>query len=356
MINTASAPASGTEKKGDVLKKITEQYALKDDKRDPVKKLGKDDFFKIMVTQLKNQDPTKPYDNEQMAAQMAQFTSLEQMFNMNGNLEKLAENQKPLYQLGATGLIGKFVTTDTSRVSHVEGKFTSFSFELPADANNVRVNILNEKGETIREITQASLKKGPQSIDWDGKQSNGMNATSGSYMMQVRAEATTGKPMNVVTTSRQQVVGVGFEGKDTALLVGNPKSPQKVLLRAVSRIESDFEAPAVKPQTVAAVQAIAAGEQGGQEANGQQTDGQQTQANTAPSADEQPVPGKDPGQTSKFMPFDLNTMKGLFGTGRDNPADAEKNALAPVNSDDLTAANPAAAALAASMQGKAPAL
>jgi hypothetical protein len=56
------------------------------------------------------------------------------------------------------------------------------------------------------------------------------------------------------------------------------------------------------------------------------------------------------------MPFDLNTMKGLFGTGRDNPADAEKNALAPVNSDDLTAANPAAAALAASMQGKAPAL
>ncbi len=339
MINTSVSPETGGEKKGEVLKKISEQYASTQDKRDPVKKLGKDDFFKIMVTQLKNQDPTKPYDNEQMAAQMAQFTSLEQMFNMNANLEKLADNQKPLYQLGAAGLIGKFVTTDTSRVSHVEGKFTSFNFELPADANNVRITILNEKGETVREIAKDALKQGAQNIDWDGKRANGMTAPSGTYMMQVRAESTTGKQLNVITTTRQQVVGVGFEGKDTALLVGNPKSPQKVLLRSVARIESDaVEAPAVKAQTAAAVQAIGAGDQ--------------AQGDGAPRQEGNIVPGVDPGQSSKFMPLDLNTMKGLFGGGHDNPALAEKTAAVPMSTEDLTAANPAAAEFLAKGQGR----
>src|SRR5262245_45312066 len=116
------AAAQGHEEaKGEVLKRIHEQYGAPEQKeREAVKKLGKDDFFKIMVTQMQHQDPLKPYQNEEMAAQMAQFTALEQMMNVNSNLEKLTQAQQPLHNMGAANLIGKYVTADSSRVLHTE--------------------------------------------------------------------------------------------------------------------------------------------------------------------------------------------------------------------------------------------
>ena len=56
------------------------------------KAMGKDDFLKLMSTQLQYQDPINPLKNEEMAAQLAQFSSLEQMMNMNTTLEKMAAN------------------------------------------------------------------------------------------------------------------------------------------------------------------------------------------------------------------------------------------------------------------------
>lgn len=57
--------------------------------RQPSQTLGKDDFLKILMAQMTNQDPTEPLDNTQFVAQMAQFSSLEQMLNMSNNFEKL---------------------------------------------------------------------------------------------------------------------------------------------------------------------------------------------------------------------------------------------------------------------------
>lgn len=90
--------------------------ATKDKTKD--NNLGKDDFLKMLVTQLKNQDPLKPMDDTAFIAQMAQFTSLEQMQNMNSST---LANQ-------ANGMIGKNVTwVDKDNVSH-NGKVTAASF------------------------------------------------------------------------------------------------------------------------------------------------------------------------------------------------------------------------------------
>ncbi len=71
--------------------------------------LGKDDFLKLLIVQMQNQDPTDPMDNTQFMAQMAQFSSLEQMTNMNANFEKMNEM---LTSNQAVNTIGKTVELD----------------------------------------------------------------------------------------------------------------------------------------------------------------------------------------------------------------------------------------------------
>lgn len=253
MINTlkpADAPGHD-EKRNDVLERISREYGKPEEKqREAVKKLGKDEFFKIMVTQIQHQDPMKPYENEQMAAQMAQFSALEQMMNVNQNLEKLTQAQQPLHNMGAAGLIGKYVSADSSRLTHTEGKYSDISFELPADAQSVRLIILNDRGENVREIEKDNLKKGPVKIEWDGKGSSGFAAKSGQYMVQVSASTAQGKNVPVKTAHTSVVHGVAYEGKETVLLTGDVTRPQKLLLKNVYKIVDANQAKAMaeKPQ------------------------------------------------------------------------------------------------------------
>lgn len=91
--------------------------------------LGKDAFLKILVEQLKHQDPANPMKDQQFIAQMAQFNSLEQMMQMNKNTQLIAEN---LNQNGMTALLGKNVTIDDGmdkdgNVLQVIGKVTSIT-------------------------------------------------------------------------------------------------------------------------------------------------------------------------------------------------------------------------------------
>lgn len=325
MINSNSfnpknvGPAGETQ--GEVLKKIHQEYGSPEDKnREPVKKLGKDEFFKLMVTQIKNQDPTSPYKNEQMAAQMAQFTSLEQMFNVNQNLEKLAEGQQPLHQLGAAALIGKFVTSDSSQFSHTEGKYSGLSFNVPVDDAKVRVSIINQKGEVVREIERSGLKKGDNKIDWDGRRSNNMLAPSGAYSLRISAENAQGRSVPVTTSKKFEVHGVGFEGRETVLFVGDSAHPDKVLLKTVSRIE---DSPKASPAT----------------AVNQEQPLEITAPTTTPS--DALVPDVSVGQSAAFTPVTPEILRQVGEKPDVLPeptVDDMRRRIA--ERDDLTAANP----------------
>jgi flagellar basal-body rod modification protein FlgD len=83
---------------------------LKKDGREPVKVMGKDEFLKLLVTQLQHQDPTKPMEDREFIAQMAQFSSLEQMLNMNNSMEKFVSN---LSFQGSYDLLGREVSVET---------------------------------------------------------------------------------------------------------------------------------------------------------------------------------------------------------------------------------------------------
>ncbi len=223
---------------GEVWQQIQSKYGGKPEKPREVKKtLGKDDFLRIMVTQMKNQDPTNPFKAEQMASEIAQFTSVEQLQNVNQNLTKMASQNKPLENMSMTNLIGKTVTIDRGRFPHIEGENDDLSFKLVKDAKNVSVAILDDAGEELFKKDLGSQKAGDVSFVWDGIKANTMHAKAGTYRFSVDAKDESGKGIEINSHVRSKVIGVSFEGADPVFLVGDARHQDKVTMKNIVRIE-----------------------------------------------------------------------------------------------------------------------
>src|SRR6056297_1335885 len=110
------------------------------------KELDKDAFFKLLITQLQNQDPLKPMEDKEFIAQMAQFSSLEQMNNMNQNLKQMIDVQRVNQN---SSLIGKTVereSVEEDETNLIKGEVEKISFKdgkTFAHLNNENKDIIN---------------------------------------------------------------------------------------------------------------------------------------------------------------------------------------------------------------------
>lgn len=246
--------SSTAPKFGDVLSKLQNQFGAKAEKPREIKKtLGKDDFLKIMITQMSHQDPTSPFKAEQMAQEMAQFTSVEQLQNMNQSLSKLSTREQPMERLAMTGLIGKTVTVDRGRFPHAEGTGESLNFALPKPAASVRVAIVSESGEVVLEKDIGAQKAGDGTFAWDGMKSNGMAAKTGNFMFRIEAKDDRGATIQTSSQRKARIVGVSFEGAEPVFLVGDGAQQEKITMRNLVRIDETFNAGnAGKPELASA--------------------------------------------------------------------------------------------------------
>lgn len=252
MADMRLASKSGTGGRGNdpYLDRIRDQIGegFTENKIAPKKKneMGKDDFLKLMSAQLKNQDPLNPLKNEQMAAQLAQFSALEQMMNVNQNLEKMQQAQKPQDNILASSLIGKSIVTDSSKFNYDKQNEPLVKYDLPADAKSVSLSIVNQKGEIVREYDLGAQKMGKNSVRWDGKNGKGGANDKGEYSFRVNALDDKDQPIKVTTSAAGLVSGVVFEQGKAYLLVGETKVP----FDTVERIEMPQAgaSPAGQPQ------------------------------------------------------------------------------------------------------------
>lgn len=239
-VGAAAKDAATQEQFGEVWKKIQSQYGGKAERPKEIKKtLGKDDFVKIMVTQMKNQDPTSPFKAEQFASELAQYASVEQLQNINQNINKLASKQNPVERMAMTGMIGKSVTVDRNRFPHVEGESANLAFSLPKDASEVNVQVVNDAGEVLYEKQLGTLKAGENTASWDGLNRTGQAVKSGDLNLKVEAKDGRGAPMAIQSKAQAKVVGISFEGQEPIFLVGDIAKPEKVKMQNIVRIESD---------------------------------------------------------------------------------------------------------------------
>lgn len=140
-------------------------------------------FLTLLTTQLKNQDPTKAMDAQQMTQQLVQFAQVEQAISMNGNMSKLIGLQQAAQLTAAAPLMGKTVEVSADKLSLQDGTAT---LRLPAAgaARDARVAVQDASGRTIREATVA-LGAAPTEWVWDGRDAAGNRQPDGAYSFAV---------------------------------------------------------------------------------------------------------------------------------------------------------------------------
>ena len=108
--------------------------------------VSRDDFMKLLIAQLKNQDPLSPMDNQEFAAQLAQFNSLEQLIGLNEKFDSLATQQGLATQFNSAALIGKQVAGNGNKINLDGSGNANLHYVLGANAAKVTVKLLNSAG------------------------------------------------------------------------------------------------------------------------------------------------------------------------------------------------------------------
>ena len=215
---------------------------------DPVTDMGSLDFLNLLVTQLQNQDPLNPQDSAEFASQLAQFTSLEQMIQMNDSLQSVAHYQASMNNMSSISLIGKEVTVaDGNMILKTNGQCGAVNYVLEEDMAHLQVKVTDENGEVIyTSPDQGPLAVGNHSFVWDGRNDAGETMPDGKYNYQLVATDYNEEQQRINTTNTYLVDGVQFINGVTYLDIRGTLLPLGDVI-AVSTPEQPLSASSVAP-------------------------------------------------------------------------------------------------------------
>jgi len=202
---------------------ITNQNAATQQNNTNKNVLGKDDFLKLMISQLKNQDPLNPMDGTQYAAQLAQFTSLEQLTNLNSNVSKSIDTNYMLTQsinntLAAT-LIGKEVKIDGNSLQNNGQESVTLGYTLPSGTAAVSIKIYNEQGSLVRTIYDVPKNLGTNKLSYDFSDNSGGKLPNGKYTFEAEALDMNGKKLTTSVFKQGLINGVRYTSNGAVLVV-----------------------------------------------------------------------------------------------------------------------------------------
>jgi flagellar basal-body rod modification protein FlgD len=184
--------------------------------------MDQSDFLTLMTAQLKNQDPFEPVDNSQMVAQMAQFSSLSGITEMNSTLKAIAEKLNGTSLGDAIGYVGKTVLVEGSTAYPRTSGGLAGAVNLAKDAAGVTVTIQSANGETLRTIDMGAQASGAVAWDWDGTTDSGEPAGDGPFTVKVAARSADGGSVTATPLVWAPVssVSMGANGAPTLTLPG----------------------------------------------------------------------------------------------------------------------------------------
>ena len=175
---------------------------------DPSKELGKTQFLELMIAQFNNQDPLKPADNQDFIAQLAQFSSLEGIENLNTSVDSMAAAMRSSLTLEAASLVGRSVLVATDRALMTENGIGGNIRNTQASSDLI-VEISTLGGALLRRIPLGAQDSGEVRFLWDGTDETGELQPGGAYRVQAFATVA-GQKREVTVELPEIVVSVSF--------------------------------------------------------------------------------------------------------------------------------------------------
>jgi flagellar basal-body rod modification protein FlgD len=199
------------------------------------KSLGKDDFLQLLVAQLSAQDPLNPMEAQDFSAQLAQFSSLEQITNFNDTLKELKVSQDAMSNSSMINLIGKTVDVPGNSFELQDGGEVNLSYILPegSQAESVFVDVFDATGIPVTTLN-GGTDAGTNLVTWGGVGGDGSASPEGTYTFKVRALDGDGKPISTELFTTGPVTDVLFENGIAYAVVNG----QKIEAGNITRVSS----------------------------------------------------------------------------------------------------------------------
>ena len=187
--------------------------------------LGKDDFLKLMIEQMKNQDPLSPMEGTEFTAQLAQFSSLEQLSNMSDSLEQSINANYQLTQAVnntmTAALIGKEVKLEGTTLINNGQEEIGLGYNLPSEATSVTVKIYDENGVLVKTFDDLPVSEGDHKLSWDFTDNNGEKVSNGNYRFEVEAKTLNDEDMVTKAFRTGLIDSLRFTENGTMLVINN---------------------------------------------------------------------------------------------------------------------------------------
>jgi flagellar basal-body rod modification protein FlgD len=204
----------------------------------PGNDMGQEQFLELLLVQMQNQSPLDPMDSQQFLAQLAQFSTLEQLAGVNAGIDNLAMGQAGVVAGQVVTMIGKDVTYEGNEVQLADGE-ANLKFELDQTAASVRVSIRNEDGTVIRVVDLGNRSSGVNEYVWDGEDDAGNAQPPGTYTFEVEATNQAGDDIRSKTFSTGRVDGVTYANGTPELIIGEIRKNPADILQITERQEPD---------------------------------------------------------------------------------------------------------------------
>ncbi|MEX2365595.1 MAG: flagellar hook assembly protein FlgD [Pseudohongiellaceae bacterium] len=194
-------------------------------------KLGQEDFMKLMLTQMNQQDPFKPMEDGEFLSQMAQFSAVSGLKEIKESFGSLTESLKSNHALQASSMVGRKVMIPGDKAVLPESGELKGAVDLPASTSELKISVYDSTGELMQRIDKGSQSQGIVNFSWDGKRAAGgtdneegvsQRSPAGNYTikaeMVVDGETQSVEPM---VMDNVESVSIGKQGQGITLNLAN---------------------------------------------------------------------------------------------------------------------------------------
>ena len=200
----------------------------------------KDDFLKLLVAQIEQQDPMEPEGSDQFMQQLTQFSMLEQLMNVNEGLGSLALGQLSNNHQQALRFVGQDVLARGDAVHWDGHEAPSLSYsvgELADGVTSATVSVFDEDGGLVR-TESIDVTAGPGDYRWDGRNDDGERMVAGRYRVRVSVDDGEGGQVPVDTHVRGRVNGVRFDQGYPELIIGDGDGERRAAISDVVEVSA----------------------------------------------------------------------------------------------------------------------